>query len=762
MSATSLRFNNRTTRVPNAYTRVDASGLEGPSPGSTGRVLIIGEADGGAPYTAVTPETVVRARTSETLRRAFRAGDLKEAGAMLAKPANQSDVAGAEEVIALKVRPDTASAVTMTNGSGNAMVVRSRDYGPHTNQIAVSIAAGTTAGRRVTVAFEGVSESRDNIGGVALVTLQYREPPAVGWDAMTFAVVPAGVRASGTRAESGRSGDLLNTPLAEAVRVVSSSAGDVGQIATIYALVGGVPTAIQLTINGITQVVSTAVVDAGQVFGVVLSAACVGTITVSQATGPISLFTIAPAALAAGGVIGRGMFVQGALTLVADAATTAVVLIAGRNASGAVVLEQRALTGTTPVATVTSTWRQTDFIGLALVPAARTITFTATAAETQHAVQDTLIKLRDFLNALQVVVSGTTYGFSAVINTTRSTYDPGDLDLTSAASGYFPASVGLLADLAMIVEYLNNDSAYVTAEESPGAVGAPSNTTTPVYLAGAVQGTTLFADWQGALDFARDIECDTIVVLTADPAVHAALGEHLDYRAGPGRSEADGVVGVMNAGLTGLASRTELRAQIAALNNRNIRVMAQQVDRYNTEGFRTPFPPYMAACLLAGSQAGMALTRSLTHVTLNILSEGHHTSWDPKDDIEELLEAGLVVIEREGGTFRVVRDVTSAVGSDNPAFTDGSANRIVNYCTRDLRSVLDPYVGRGESPTVLKGVARARLNSYVNEVKCLTAWRDLVVSKSLDQAPVAVSMAPNFVTNFIPVSIYLYDEPVTG
>lgn len=764
MPATSLRFANRTTRVPGAYTAVDASGLEGPSSGSTGRVLLIGEADGGAPYSAVTPETVLRVRSADALRRALRGGDLREGAAIAFTPASDPNIAGAEEVILLKVRPDTRASATFANGSGPALTVRSRDYGIHTNQVSVSIAAGTTAGRRVSVSFEGVTESRDNIGGASMLDLQYREPTGLGWDGMTIAVLSSGIRASGTRAELGRSTDLLAAAGAQAVRVVSSDVADVGQVATIYALVGGVPTAIPLVLNGTTQVVSAAVIDAASIFGVVLSAACAGTITVSQATGPITLFTIAPGGRSSGGARASGMFVAGALTLVADAATTAVVLIAGRNASGAVVLETRALAGTTPVVTSTTSWASIDFIGLAAVAAARTVTITGTAAETTHTAQATLVAARDFFNALQVLDGAAVRGFSATIATTRTTFATASLDVAPAASAYFPTTLGLRADLALIVEYLN-ETALVTGEVAPGAVGAPSSTATPVYLSGATNGTTLFADWQAALDLARDIPCDTIVPLTEDPAVHAALDAHLDYRAGPGKSEADGVVGIRNAGLSGLASLAEIRAQIAALNNRNIGVVAQTIDRFNGEGVRTTMGPRFLACAVAGAQAGIALGRSLTHATMNVLSFGQAASWNPRDNAEELIEAGLVFLERNGATARIVRDVTSAVGSSNPVFTDRAANRVINYCTRELRADLETFVGEAgtaKTATGIKGRAKKKLGEFTNDLGILREWRDLVVTIQSDRAPVSVAMSPALAVNFVPITINLYDAPVTA
>lgn len=772
MSATVLRFNNRTTRVPNAYVRVDASGLESPPAGATGRVLLIGTATGGVPWSEIEDaEDVVSFSTSDALRRAFRGGDLREAGNMAFTPSRDPNITGAQEVIAIKVDPSTAASLTLANALGNSLLVRSRDYGPHVNQIAYSQAPGSSQGYQVTVTFEDVSETRDNIGGVPLVTLQYTEPPSVGWDLMVASLTAGGLRSDGTRTETGRAAELLNPSTNTAIEVLSSSAGDVGQVVTVYGRVAGTVTARQLVLNG-TSVVADAGTpfDATEIYGATLSAAAVGTVTVRHA-GPTNLFQFAPGDLDQGGVRGVGMYATGAITFVADAATTVGIIVAGRNTSGAVVLERLALNGTTPVSTVTTTWSQVDFLALALLPGARTLTTTAIAAQTAHATQDTLQKLADYYNALQVTVSGTVYGFEAVLGTTRTAFDPADLDRTPVASPVNvddPATGGFLADNFLIAEYLTDESVYVTGEVVSGAFGAPSNTLSPAFLSGGTQGTPLFSDWAGALNLAREVDCDTVVCLTPDPAVHAELVAHVDFMSGPGRGERDAVIGVMNAAMTGLATFSEIRAQIAAINNRNVRVVAQQIDRFNTEAVavRTTFQPHFLAALVAGAQAGIALGRSLTHAVLNVQRFGQHSSWSPVDQVEEALENGLVFLQREKGIgIRVVRDITSAVGSENIAFTDGAANRIVNFVSRELRTNLDTFVaspGFSGTRAAIEGRARKKLNEFVNTEKILREWKDLVVGISSDQAPVSVQVAPAFAVNFLPATIFLYDAPVTA
>lgn len=764
MSATVLRFDGRVTRKPGAYSKVNADALDSPPAGATGRVLLIGTADGGAPYTEITAETVLRIRNSPALRRAFRGGKLRIAGGLCFKPAKDPRVTSAEEVIMLKVNPDDPAAVTLENGEGDSLTLTSVDYGPHTNQISVEIADGTSVGSKISINFEGTTEVLDNIGGDGLISLEYTEAPSVGWDTMTVQQLTSGVQCLATRTEVGKDGELTTTAIAEGVRAVSSSAADVGQVVTVYGLVGGTPTAVQLTLDGTSLQTDATVFDAGKVFGATLSAECAGTVTISQATGPITLFSITAGDLDKGGVRGVTMWLQGALTAVADAATTSQIFIAGRTATGSTVLEVKSLNGTTPVVSTTTAWKQIDFIGLALVAAARTLTFSGTAAQSTHTVQDTLTKLEDFFNGLQTTVSSTTYGFEAIIGTTRTDFDPADLDLMASATSIDGVAVDLAADLALMVEAINDSSEFVTAEAATDAVGIPSNTVSPVYLSGGALNAADADDWQAAFDLARTIECDIMVPLTADPAIHAMLSEHVDYMAGPGRGERTGIVGIMNAGRTALASKSEIKSQIIALNNRNIRVVAEEIDRY-VDGERETLDPYYYAALIAGVEAGTALGRSLTSRIVDVLDIRGHSGWNVLDDAEELLEAGLVFTERTKKGFQVVRDITSAVGSSNPAFTAGEANRIINFVTRELRTDLDDFKGEpgfSGSRAALEGRARRKLKSFVEEEKILRQWQNLVVSIELDRGPVSVDIAPAFAINFVPITINLYDAAVTA
>lgn len=772
MTATSLVFNNRLTRVPGAQSRVNASGLDAPGPGSLGRVALLGTAEGGVPVGQLAgPSAVLSYSQVESFRHAFRSGDLLEAGAIAFAPARDANISGAQEVIPMKVDPALAGSVTLSNANGAAITLTSRDYGPHVNQIHVSIAAGSVQGRLITVQFESVTETRDNVGGAAFATLQYTQPPALadGWDTMTLDVLSSGLRANATRAELGRATELLNPSTTGAVEIVSSNVADIGQVVSIYGVAGGIPVVRTAVLNGTTIVVVSGVFDVTAIYGVSMSATALGTVTVRHTTGPTNLFQMTAGQQQRGGVLGQTMYLAGVLaTLVADAATTALVFIAGRNAAGTVVLETIALAGAVPVNTVTTTWAQIDFIGLAAVAAARTVTMSGSAVVTLNTTQSTLIAARDHFNARQLVVASVTYGFVFTLATTRTTFLVSQLDRTATGvpiNIYNPATGSLTADLQQIVEFFQNESQLVTGVAAGGAIGAPSNTVAPVYLSGGAAGVATLADYQTALDLLRFLDVDTIVPLTGDPAVHAAVIAHLDYMSGPGKRERDAKFGILNAGLTDVPTRTEILARIPSYNNRNVSATGQAMTRINTLGASADMLPPFVAAMLAGIQAGGAVGLPGTHKILNCESVRSHATWNPITNAEEMIAAGLVVLEDVPVIGRrIVRSVTTNASASNLAFNESSVNQAVNFAVRTLRDDLENLVGQPGFRGTLGALfsrAKNRLNFLVSQ-NVLVSWKNLQGVLVLDQAQVTVDVAPVLPINFVPITVNLFTAPIAA
>lgn len=153
--------------------------------------------------------------------------------------------------------------------------------------------------------------------------------------------------------ETAAAGNFGNQPTNDGIEVVSSSASDTTQTLTLYGTTTGTDTVVKetVTVNGTTQV-STTKTDWGQLLGAELSAACVGTITIREASANATITTIAPASLSAGVEAVTSANQQAynvAPTIVAGGASTKQVGLIGTDSDGTEQLDSQALNGATAV-----------------------------------------------------------------------------------------------------------------------------------------------------------------------------------------------------------------------------------------------------------------------------------------------------------------------------------------------------------------------------------------------------------------------------
>jgi hypothetical protein len=757
MAASTIFFNGLLISRPGSYSVVDPRGLEAIGLGASGIVALIGTAEGGKPVTAMTsPDDFIRITRPGQERDHFRSGDLYEGVPIAFAPANDEEIqAGAQEVICMKTNPSTQSSSVFDNTYGDAMDVTSKDYGAHTEQVNINISAGTSKGKLVTIAFEDILEAVDDLGGDDLFTVMF-EGLALAWDTMTFEVKSdGGTSAAATRDTLGMDSDV-GTQLAApgTVQVSSTDVGDTFRCNVLGLDSSGDEVFEQLDLNGTTPVVSTQIFSA--VLGLRLNTVNIGTVTLEPSGGGAAVFTAAPSTRENGCRIGFGMPVSNTpVTVVADGATTKLVLIHGSGPSGQGQIEKLTLNGTTPVVGTLS-FNKIFTIVLGDVEVARTVTTSAEAGATAPATHDTLQKVADYYNAQRF---GSGIGFVFTVLTGESEFDVTKFDKADPVDCFDPAEPGFTADLWAVIDWINQNSQLITAARASGAVNAALNTiSTPRFLSGGIDGVATQTEYQTALNLLKQIRVNTIVPLTHDPAVHAVVDTHCAYMGGVGRNERDAIVGLKNTAGTGLATKTEIKTQIQALNSRHIRAVAQSLTRFNVAGQRTEFDPHFRAVMAAGMQAGSDVGTSLTYKYEDSLAFAQDSSWNPTDDGEELIKAGLMFAESvEGIGRRWVRNITTHLSSSNLAFTEGSVNEAVNYIAYNFRTGMEYSVGRkgfAGTRNAAKGLAIGYLDAFIDE-EVMTQWRSLEIEQILDTLEVGVEVAPVLPINFVKNTIHL-------
>ncbi|MCH9837361.1 hypothetical protein K0U83_16985 [bacterium] len=749
--ATAIYFNGRRINIPQAATKIDASALASVSPSAVGIVALVGTAEGGKPLTV--DETFSDHSNPASVIDTYRSGDLRTAGQLAFNPSADDAVpGGAQKVVAVKVNPATQSTATLPDAAGvDSVDLTSSDYGQFTEQINISVAAGTTAGKKLSIVFEDTTEVIDNVGGTSIFTALYT-PGAAGYSACTgeissTAFTAAAVKGPDAGLTTQRSADI---PAPGVFNVASSNAGDTTQAVTLFGL-NAANLAISETVllNGTTAVQGTT--SFYKVLGASLSAAAAGTVTISDFPVTTTLFALAPATVIRGLLLTTNTPVEGVCTVAIDVDTAVDVVVRGLSSAGADIAERFDMTAgaTTPVVGTVQFSKITQ-IELGDVAAARSIVINCNAARTLHSVFPTVQKVVDRLNSADGFTAAATVSNPTTFLMTDADYAP-SLTLIGSAAGFF-------ADLFAVVTAINGSSNLMTAARNASGVAVPANTVGPVFLSGGVEGTPTITEWTAAINLLKKRRVNIIVPLSRDPAVHSVLLSHLVYRAGAGRSEANGYVGIGTAGGAG-ETLANIKTQIQALSTRHISAISQEFQRNDFDtGLATFYPPYMLAAEAAGMQAGSAIGEPLTRKRPIALDLRNDASWSVEDDASELIDAGAMIAEKVDGLgIRWVRSITTHLADDNVVFTEMSANEAANFCVFELRNALETKVGQrglAGSAAALKGLANAVLSRLVDD-EIIVAYRSLQVDQVGDVFPVSVEVAPVLPINFIPITVHL-------
>lgn len=752
--ASAIFFAGRRINIPGAYSEIDASELAELAPGAVGIVALLGEAEGGKPLTVET-EFADMTRPEQSLKR-YRSGDLRVASQFCFAPSTDPAIpGGAQRIVAVKVNPSMQSSAQLVDDNNNAAAdLLTKDWGLFTSQVNIDVQSGTTEGKRYIVTFEDTIEDFDDIGADPILDANY-SPGANGYGTMLARITSTNFIASATKAVAGLFSHLTAQLLvADTLRVSSSSALDTTQSITIFGInAANVPIKETLALNGTTVV--NGVTTFKKVTGASLSAATVGTVTVTNTT-PTTIVTFAPAVTTRGLSVTTNTPAASVATVSIDVDTATDVVVRGLNASGAEVAERFDMTTgfTTPVVGTTVFARITQ-IELADVPVARTITVTITAATTSHSLYATTRQVADRLNSLD--------GFTSN-SLRRNTFLMVDADYRPNAS-ILSTTVEFFADLFDFIDTMNSSSQFIAATRATGGSLPPKNLPSPVFLTGGSEGTTTIAQWQTAFNLLKKRRVNVIVTLSGDAAIHALMATHLVERAGKLRSEANGYAGLAKVDGSG-ETRSAIKTRIQNLNTRHISAIAQEAQRFDPDsGEATFYPPYYLAAIAAGMQAGSPIGEPLTRKRPFVTDIRNDSSWDVENDTEELIDAGLMIAEKVDGIgIRWIRSITTHLDDDNVVFTEMSANESANTAVFELRRQLELQIGKrglGSSVATIKGLANDVLERLIDD-DIIVDFRSLTVEQIGDTFPVSVEIAPVLPINFIPITVHLVSVRVAA
>lgn len=747
--ATGISISGYQTQVPGVFSSVDTTNLLSVGLTATGRVALLGTAEGGVPYTAIqSPSDIPLFTQPSQAMRAFRSGDLKEATAIAFDPSSDANiVGGAQSVICLKVNPSTQASTTLPGSMGAVATLTSRDYGDFANHIGVQVAQGSAKGSLISISDGLTTETADNLGGDAAFSLSYNGG-SKGWQKMTAGVVTGGgIVARGQVTAASKAGDITNQPASPGALGINSDAADAGLALTVYGQDASGQSLIETYVLGQEPV--------GTEFAAVFGAA----IWAKANSKAVSVFTVADGKAVLS--IAASKQFAGIQPLEYAYVANAVVQVKSTGSGTGVLMlvpqgaptqaEAIALDGD---ATKTSAGSYGQLMGLVTGGLdQQSAEVSADAASTSPAAQTTVGAILAYFDARQALSGSNVYGFIADAGETNTTQVAGQFDVVAQSDCKAPAEAEFTDTLYSVINWVNQNSSLVSAEVAPGAQGAIAPMASPAFLAGGREGVATFADYQKALNILQGISVDTIVPLTCSPDVAAAVDAHCAFMNSPkGRNERSGIVGIAGADGVALPTKKEALGQALALNTRNLSATPMGLVRFDTTGSIKQFSPAFAAVAAAGMAAGNRIGGSLTNKYLKTQSMVTSRQLDPNLDADDLIQGGLLFTRlRDGQGYYWVRDVTTYVQQTNLALQERGVNYLCNYVVKRLRLAAETVIGLpafAGSPQALQSVLIGELVNIAKD-QLVTSYTSPVVTQNNDTFLVEVSVQPSLPVNFV-------------
>lgn len=220
--------------------------------------------------------------------------------------------------------------------------------------------------------------------------------------------------------------------------------------------------------------------------------------------------------------------------------------------------------------------------------------------------------------------------------------------------------------------------------------------------------------------------------------VHSQLKNHANNGAGAHRNEVD-CIAAYDASVTAATALQDTIDKANTLNNRNVGMVYQKIQRPSLSGSNKIFGPEMLACALAGMQAGATVGEPLTFKFVNALDIISPVNADPADrnDSDQLLQNSVLFCEKVAGKgFRVVRNYSTYAQDDNLAYTERHVNAELNYMAYDLRTFIeDRFTGLKATPATVANIKSAvvsKLEVYKRDLEIIVDSSDLITGAALN------------------------------
>jgi hypothetical protein len=334
--------------------------------------------------------------------------------------------------------------------------------------------------------------------------------------------------------------------------------------------------------------------------------------------------------------------------------------------------------------------------------ATATVTVATDAVTLAYGANTAALDLNDFPTVQELVDRiNTVPGFTANVldgSGTQPALNGLDFAANADAKG---ALVVVTAHLQACIDWLNSaGEGFVTAERAVGAGAVPANIAF-TYLSGASDGVVTNAEWQAAFDELKKADVQWIAPLSPLPAVWAMASAHCAFVSGTTKRFRRAFTG----GDIGIADTVAMDAA-RVLNAERVAHAHLGIYDYNGQNKLTLYPAYVTAALLAGMAAGVTPGTPLTGKSIKV--QGVERELSVPTDTDLLLQAGVLPLENDNGTVKVVQSITTYTSGDEYTRTEVSVGAGADFVRRSVQEAVDGVRGGKLGPLALQdALARA-------------------------------------------------------
>lgn len=205
---------------------------------------------------------------------------------------------------------------------------------------------------------------------------------------------------------------------------------------------------------------------------------------------------------------------------------------------------------------------------------------------------------------------------------------------------------------------------------------------------------------------------------------------------------------------------TTLKGKAAGFNSPYMVVCSPRLKAFDTNGTLKFFNGTYTAAYIAGLIASFGVGEPITNKDVTGI-QGLSTYFKNRQ-ILQLIDNGVLVIEKVGGSLKVVQGVTSWIADDNYNRKEISVRLATNYIAKNCRENLKTFIGRKNSLNMLQIIKGSLIqvlrelenNEIIVGTPAYPAYRNLTLTATGDVVYVSFECSPVLPINYIMITIH--------